>query len=118
MYAVETMKEDVQKIEAMFKVLGEFADGRVFAVKDIPEERRVRYFKGKHDWCANDFTGASMEALCRRGLAERVKFEDYIYEKHGRKYVGTRKLYRCTGIAPSEYREALSQLVGKAIRTA
>lgn len=118
MYAIDSMKEDVIKIEAMFKVLGEFADGRTFAVNDIPEDRRKSYFRGRWDWMSVDFTGASMNALCRRGLAEVVKEEDYIYKVGNKKYVGTRSLYRCTGIAPSEYRATLATLVGRAIRTA
>jgi len=118
MYSIDRIKEDVNRIEAMFQVLGEFTDGRTFVVNDIPEDRRRNYFRGRWDWCSVDFTGASMNALCRRGLAEVVKTEDYIYERGGRKYVGTRALYRCTGIAPSEYRATLATLVGRAIRTA
>ena len=118
MYSIDRMKEDVIKIEAMFNVLGEFADGRVFAVNEIPEDRRKGYFRGRWDWCSVNFTGASMNALCRRGLAEVVKEEDYIYKVGNKKYVGTRSLYRCTGIAPSEYRATLATLVSRAIRTA
>jgi hypothetical protein len=118
MYSIDRMKEDVNRIEAMFKVLGEFADGRVFAVNEIPEDRRKGYFRGRWDWCSVDFTGASMTAVCRRGLAEVVKTEDDIYKCNDKKYVVTRTLYRCTGIAPSEYRATLATLVGRAIRTA
>ena len=118
MYAIDRMKEDVNKVDAMFKVLGEFADGRVFAVRDIPEERRKDYFRGKYDWCSVDFTGASMDALCRRGLAEVVKEVDEVRRVGKHKYVDTHLTYRCTGIAPSEYRATLATLVGRAIRTA
>ena len=122
MYSVKLIKEDIRKVTAMMNVISDFADGRAFRVCDIPIEKRKNYFsiEKKWSWCDNvekfDFTGSTARALCDRGLLEVVGTEDFIYEEyHGRKCIGTRAIYRCTGKTVEDYKNALALLIPKAI---
>ena len=122
MYSVKLIKEDIKKVTAMMNVISDFADGRAFRICDIPIEKRKNYFtiEKKWSWINNkeqfDFTGATARALCDRGLLEKVGTEDFIYEEYnGRKCIGTRAIYRCTGKTVEDYKNALALLIPKAI---
>lgn len=125
MYQIEAMAEDVRMIKAMFDVLGEFVDGREFCCKDIPIERRKKYFRPKGSYMSNDFSGPALRALCRRGILEKTKTEDYIYEyktysydTHSekiKKAVGTRQYYRCVVPNVDEYQKVLAELTFRKI---
>ena len=121
MYSVELIKEDIKKVEAMMKVVDDFANGRKFRICDIPLEKRKNYYVKQNTWCGVDrfdFTGATARALCDRGLLEKVDTEDFIYEEYnGRKCIGTRAYYRCTGRTVEDYKSALALLIPKAILT-
>lgn len=121
MYAIDELKRDVARTEKMLKVVEDFTDGSEFTVKDIPIEKRRKYAPNlKSSWLGNaDFTGASMDALCRRGLAEVVRTEDYIYtyKDYGRerKAVGTRSIYRLTGKTIEDYKAVMSKAITLAV---
>lgn len=121
MYAINKLKEDVARVELMLKVVEDFADGREFAVKDIDESKRKNYAPSLSWICGKaDFTGASMDALVRRGLAEVVRTEDYIYiyKDYGckeRKAVGTRSIYRLTGKTIEDYKAVMSKAIVLAV---
>lgn len=120
MYSVEMIKKDIQRVEAMMKVVSDFADGKPFRVADIPLEKREGYRIEHYVWgdydTPIDFTGATARALCDRGLLEKVGTEDFIYvEYRGRKCVGTRAIYKCTGKTIEDYKNALALLIPKAI---
>ena len=128
MYQIEAMAEDVKMIKAMYEVLGEFADGREFCCKDIPIERRKAYFKPKYDYRNHYFSGSALHALVRRGILEKTRKEDYIYEykdychssRRGyheeiQKAVGTRQYYRCVVPNVEEYQRVLAELTFRKI---
>lgn len=123
MYQIEAIAEDVRMVKAMFDVLGEFADGREFCCKDIPIERRKKYFKPRGTYMSNDFSGASLYSLCRKGILEKTRTEDYIYEyetynyplKKTKKAVGSRQYYRCVVPNVDEYQKVLAELTFKKI---
>lgn len=121
MYQIEAIAEDVRKITAMFEVLGEFTDGREFCCKDIPTERKKKYFAPRGKFTCNDFSGASLRALCRRGILEKTREEDYIYEyktynsNKTKKAVGSRQYYKCVVPNVSEYQKVLAELTFKKI---
>lgn len=121
MYQIEAMAEDVRMVTAMFKVLGEFTDGREFCCKDIPTERKKRYFKPKGAYMSNDFSGPALRALCRRGILEKTREEDYIYEYKTyrsdkiKKAIGSRQYYRCVVPNVAEYQKVLAELTFKKI---
>lgn len=121
MYAIDELKRDVARTELMLKVVEDFTDGSEFTVKDIDESKRKNYAPSLHGCGVSkaDFTGASMDALCRRGLAEVVKTEDYIYtyKDYGRerKAVGTRTIYRLTGKTIEDYKAVMSKAISLAV---
>ena len=121
MYAIKEMKTDLKRVEAMMKVISDFADGeKSFRLCDIPLEKRKNYLVLENSWGAYnkfDFNGSSLSALCDRGLLEVVGSEDFIYEVPwgSRKYVGTRNFYRCTGYTFEDYKKTLAELTYKAL---
>lgn len=120
MYSVNLIKEDIKKVNAMMNVISDFADGRPFRVCDIPESKRRNYYEKRNLWGYTekfDFNGSTAFALCERGLLEKITTEDCIYEDcySGRKCIGTRAIYRCTGKTAEDYKNALAILIPKAI---
>ena len=122
MYAINALKDDVKRVELMMGVVEDFTDGREFLVDDIPTEKRKNYAPALNGWgCFRaDFTGNSMMALVRRGLAEIVRKEDYIYKwEDGRgkehKEVGTHTVYRLTGKTVEDYKTVMSKAIVLAV---
>lgn len=119
MYSVNLIKEDIKKVNAMMNAISDFADGQKFRICDIPTKKRENYYTKKNSWghCEKfDFNGSTALALIERGLLEKVGTEDFIYEEYnGRKCIGTRAYYRCTGKTVEDYKNALALLIPKAI---
>lgn len=120
MYSVTMIKKDIEKVNAMMNAISDFADGTPFKICDIPSTKCLNYYTKTNSWGYTekfDFNGSTARALCDRGLLEVVGTEDYIYkERHGgRKCVGTRAIYRCTGKTIEDYKNALALLIPKAI---
>lgn len=119
MYSVNLIKEDIKKVETMMNVISDFADGQKFRICDIPAEKRKNYYVKRNSWGYDekfDFNGSTARALCDRGLLEKVDVEDFIYQEYnGRKCIGTRAYYRCTGKTVEDYKNALALLIPKAI---
>ena len=55
-------------------------------------------------------------SISRVQLQEHFATEDFIYQEYnGRKCIGTRTIYRCTGKTVEDYKNALALLIPKAI---
>ena len=122
MFAINALKEDMAIVEKMLTVVEDFIDGREFRVCDIPIEKRTHYRKGCEfgSLCYYDFTGTSMSALIRRGLAEVVGEEDYIWtweDWRGKthKEVGTRKIYKLNGRTIDDYKKIMARAITLAV---
>ncbi len=120
MYSVTMIKKDIEKVNAMMNAISDFADGTPFRICDIPSTKCLNYYTKTTSWGYTeklDFNGSTARALCDRGLLEVVGTEDYIYKERygGRKCVGTRAIYKCTGKTIEDYKNALALLIPKVI---
>lgn len=122
MFAINALKKDMTVVEKMLAVVEDFTDGREFRLCDIPIEKRTNYKKGcEHGYlCHYDFTGASMDALVRRGLAEVVGKEDYIWtwedwRGKSHKEVGTRRIYKLNSRTIDDYKKIMARAITLAV---
>jgi hypothetical protein len=125
MYQIEAIAEDLRMVKAMYDVLGEFADGREFCCKDIPAERKKNYYRPRGSYMSNNFASSALYSLCRKGILEKTRTEDYIYEykvysynthsEKTKKAVGSRQYYRCVVPNVDEYQKVLAELTFKKI---
>lgn len=112
MYQIEALKADVEMVKAMLNVIEPFKNVDSFRYCDIEKEVKKGYRKSPYVlFRRSDFTGSSLAQLVRRGLIEVVGTEDYIYEdRRGKKRVGTRNIYRHSGLTIEDYKTTLAKM--------
>lgn len=126
MYTVTRMMEDFEMVKAMLKVIDKVENKERFTCADIDEEVRHHYRLDPHGYYRNEprnFGGSALKALVRRGILEVIGEEDYVYTEEGyrgkiHKRVGTRKIYRYTGVDFETYKREFANLMYLKIMTA
>ena len=120
-YIANKINNEFTTIESIFKLLGDYADGREFTVHDVTKGQVLFYENGEKDCWGRlrtpMFNGGAMRRLVSRGLAEKVGEKDCLfcagYDRKGREIYRKGKIYIYRIIkTPKDYkREMLLEIL-------